>query len=63
MNGIGVSNWEVVGGVLVGYSEGIRGVFGGIRMVFGVFGSFGSPHDVAIDRIGVCPSPPKYHLV
>ena len=30
-------------------------------MVFEVFGSFGSPHDVAVDRIVVCPSPPKYH--
>ena len=58
------SNWErCVGGVLAGYSEGVRGVFGGIRIVFKVFSSFGSLGDVAVDEKGVCLSPPKYHLV
>ena len=52
-----------MGGAPAGYSEGNRRVFGGIRMDLGVFGSFRTSYDVAVDRNVTCANPPKYHLV
>ena len=46
-----------------GYSEGIPRVFGGIRMVWRVFGSCRLSCNVAAQRKVAGSSPPKYHLV